>query len=229
MMTPFLFQYNSSEIIAKLRSEEKTLLRNIVFELESGESMALIGKTGAGKTMLALSILGLLPENVYMKDAKITLDGIELFGLASKDRTRFLGNEIVYIPQNGSEFLNPELDVFSNLKDSMKKAGIKRSEFKELALEKLALVGFPHPEEIIHKYPFELSGGECQRVTIAIAACSNAKLLIADEPTNGLDDENIKIFLDLLKFAFPDAAKIIITHDPKIAKLCDKTLGITKQ
>lgn len=91
-------------------------------------------------------------------------------------------------------------------------------------MEKLTLAGFEHPEDIMDKYPFQLSGGMAQRVTIAISACSYAKLIIADEPTNGLDQLAKESFMRLLSDVFPAAAKLIITHDIAIAELCSKTL-----
>lgn len=85
-------------------------------------------------------------------------------------------------------------------------------------------VGFAQPEAILKQYPFQLSGGMAQRVTIALALCSEAKLLIADEPTNGLDQDSKRQTLSLLNELFPDAAKLIITHDISVAAECDRLL-----
>ena len=95
---------------------------------------------------------------------------------------------------------------------------------KETALIKLRAVGFSNPEEIMDKYPFELSGGMAQRVVIAIGICSNAKFVIADEPTNGLEDERKFEFLELIDSLFPNAAKLFITHDISIAKKCKEVI-----
>ena len=92
------------------------------------------------------------------------------------------------------------------------------------ALEKLRVAGFEEPEKVIDMYPFELSGGMAQRVTIAISACSDADLIIADEPTNGLDSDGRRRFMDMLGDVFPNAARIIITHDMGVAKMCDRIL-----
>lgn len=85
-------------------------------------------------------------------------------------------------------------------------------------------MGFAQPEAILKQYPFQLSGGMAQRVTIALALCSEAKLLIADEPTNGLDQDSKRQTLSLLNELFPDAAKLIITHDISVAAECDRLL-----
>ena len=216
------FSYACGTISAKLSRGERVLLHNVSFSLSSGERLAVIGETGSGKTMLALSILGLLPANVRMRDGCVQLDGAAL--PTGKQLQTLRGDRIVYIPQNGAEFLLPTRAVRKQLYDSLKKLGLPRKEFPALAAEKLHLAGFDAPEMVLDKYPFQLSGGMAQRVTIALAACSRARLLIADEPTNGLDEAGRAQFFALLDSIFPDAARLIITHDISVAARCGRVL-----
>lgn len=216
------FSYACGTIFAKLSHGERVLLQNVFFSLSSGERLAIIGETGSGKTMLALSILGLLPANVRMQSGCIQMDGTAL--PTGKQLQTLRGDKMVYIPQNGAEFLLPARTVRRQLYDSLKKLGLPRKEFAQLAAEKLRLAGFDRPEDILDKYSFQLSGGMAQRVTIALAACSQARLLIADEPTNGLDEAGRAQFFALLDSIFPDAAKLIITHDISVAARCDRVL-----
>ncbi len=216
------FSYACNTISAKLARGERVLLQDVSFSLSSGERMAVIGETGSGKTMLALSILGLLPANVRMQSGCIQMDGAAL--PTGKQLQTLRGDKLVYIPQNGAEFLLPTRTVRKQLYDSLKKLGLPRKEFPASAAEKLRLAGFDAPETILDKYPFQLSGGMAQRVTIALAACSRARLLIADEPTNGLDEAGRAQFFALLDSIFPDAAKLIITHDISVAARCDRVL-----
>ena len=216
------FSYACGTISAKLSRGERVLLHNVSFSLSSGERLAVIGETGSGKTMLALSILGLLPANVRMRDGCVQLDGAAI--PTGKQLQSLRGDRIVYIPQNGAEFLLPTRAVRKQLYDSLKKLGLPRKEFPALAAEKLRLVGFDAPETVLDKYPFQLSGGMAQRVTIALAACARARLLIADEPTNGLDEAGRAQFFALLDSIFPDAAKLIITHDISVAARCGRVL-----
>lgn len=216
------FSYACGTISAKLLRGERVLLHNVSFSLSSGERLAVIGETGSGKTMLALSILGLLPANVRMRDGCVQLDGAAL--PTGKQLQTLRGDRIVYIPQNGAEFLLPTRAVRKQLYDSLKKLGLPRKVFPALAAEKLHLAGFDAPEMVLDKYPFQLSGGMAQRVTIALAACARARLLIADEPTNGLDEAGRAQFFALLDSIFPDAAKLIITHDISVAARCDRIL-----
>ena len=216
------FSYACDTISAKLSRGERVLLQDVSFSLSSGERLAVIGETGSGKTMLALSILGLLPANVRMQGGCIQMDGTAL--PTGKQLQTLRGDKLVYIPQNGAEFLLPARTVRKQLYDSLKKLSLPQKEFPQLAAEKLRLAGFDRPEDVLDKYSFQLSGGMAQRVTIALAACSRARLLIADEPTNGLDEAGRAQFFALLDSIFPDAAKLIITHDISVASRCDRVL-----
>lgn len=216
------FSYACGMISAKLSHGERVLLQDVSFSLSSRERLAVIGETGSGKTMLALSILGLLPSNVRMQGGCIQMDGTAL--PTGKQLQTLRGDKMVYIPQNGAEFLLPTRTVQKQLYDSLKKLGLPRKDFPALAAEKLRFAGFGAPETLLDKYPFQLSGGMAQRVTIALAACSRARLLIADEPTNGLDEAGRAQFFALLDSIFPDAAKLIITHDISVAARCDRVL-----
>ena len=217
-MPEVILSYQSGLIIAQRRKSSRTLVRDISFTLRAGESLALIGETGSGKTMTALSIMGLLPVNVTQQNGRILFCGEELSG--KKDIRSKLGVEIVYIPQNGMEFLNPSRKVKDQLYDNLEKLGVPAKERKAAAMEKLAAAGLQPPESFLDKYPFQLSGGEAQRVTIAISACSRALLLIADEPTNGLDPEAKDRFLRHIDALFPNAARLFITHDIAVAEKC---------
>ena len=171
--------------------------------------------------MLALSIMGLLPENIRQQDGVALLCGELLTGF--RQRRRLLGDRMVYIPQNGLEALNPSRKISAQLADGLQKLGIPRRQQQRRITENLQTAGFHAPEEIMNLYPFQLSGGMAQRVTIALAAGSRASLVIADEPTNGLDSDGKAHFIQLLDRVFPQAGKLIITHDLSVAALCSRT------
>lgn len=219
--TPIL-QYTGGVIAAKLDRTEKELVHGVSFHISSGESLALIGETGSGKTLIAQSVMGVLPGNVKLVSGEILFCGKAL--AKGKKLRSMLGREIVYIPQNGHEFLDPSRSIRRQMFDSIAKLGIAAPQREAFAREKLAQVGFTQPEAILDRYAFQLSGGMAQRVTIALALCSRAKLLIADEPTNGLDQDSKQQTLSLLNGLFPDAAKLIITHDISVAATCDRIL-----
>ena len=194
METPII-QYAGGVIAAKLARAEKELVRGVSFHISRGESLALIGETGSGKTLIAQSVMGVLPGNVRLVSGEVLFCGKAL--PKGKKLRSMLGREIVYIPQNGHEFLDPSRSIRRQMFDSIAKLGIAAPLREAFAREKLTQVGFTQPEAILDRYAFQLSGGMAQRVTIALALCSQAKLLIADEPTNGLDQDSKQQTLSL--------------------------------
>ena len=195
METPIL-QYAGGVIAAKLDRTEKELVHGVSFHISRGESLALIGETGSGKTLIAQSVMGVLPGNVRLVSGEVLFCGKAL--PKGKKLRSMLGREIVNIPQNGHEFLDPSRSIRRQMFDSIAKLGIAAPLREAFAREKLTQVGFTQPEAILDRYAFQLSGGMAQRVTIALALCSQAKLLIADEPTNGLDQDSKQQTLSLL-------------------------------
>lgn len=217
---PYVLQYDSGTILAQLRSGTRTLVQDLQFELAEGESLALIGETGSGKTMTARSILRLLPENVTQTGETIVFCGQPLpEGAAMR---QLLGTQIVYIPQSGAEALDPLRTVGKQLADGLAKNGVPRDRRRKRAEELLTAAGLPEAERLLRAFPFELSGGMAQRVTIALAACAAPRLVIADEPTNGLDRRATEEFFRLLDRLFPKAARLIITHDISVAARCGR-------
>lgn len=221
-----ILDYSCGGIRAQLDRTQKVLVQDVVLRLGPGETLALVGETGSGKTILAQSLMGVLPPNVHRHGGKIFICGKEI--VCEKQLRAMLGKEIVYIPQNGYEFLNPSRTVRKHLYDSLARIGVPAGKRAAVALEKLEQAGFSEPKSVIDRYPFELSGGMAQRVTIALALCSHAKLLIADEPTNGLDETAKARFMHLLGTLFPEAGKLVITHDISVAAMCERILVLCR-
>lgn len=221
-----ILDYSCGGIGAQLDRTQKMLVQDVTIRLDSGETLALVGETGSGKTILAQSLMGVLPPNVHRHGGKIFICGKEI--VHEKQLRAMLGKEIVYIPQNGYEFLNPTRTVRKHLYDSLARIAVPAGKRATVALEKLEQAGFSEPKSVIDRYPFELSGGMAQRVTIALALCSRAKLLIADEPTNGLDEAAKARFMHLLGTLFPEAGKLVITHDISVAAMCDRLLVLCR-
>lgn len=210
-------------IKAEFEHGEDYILRGADFCVQSGEPLAVVGESGSGKTMLALAIVGVLPKNCSALGSAM-LDGAELIGMRERKKKAMLGRDIVYIPQSGAEYLNPSLKIKTQMYESLKKAGIKRSRQKALAIIRLYDAGIADAYATLEKYPFELSGGEVQRVALAIAMCATPKLVIADEPTKGIDKNTAALFWERVRDTFFDACVIVITHDIKLARLCDGAL-----
>ena len=142
METPIL-QYDSGVIAAKLDRTEKELVHMVSFAISGGESLALIGETGSGKTLIAQSVMGVLPGNVRLVSGEILFCGKAL--PKGKKLRSMLGREIVYIPQNGHEFLDPSRSIRRQMFDSVAKLGIAAPQREAFAREKLSHVGFTQP------------------------------------------------------------------------------------
>jgi peptide/nickel transport system ATP-binding protein len=189
---------------------------NVDLRLEVGETVGLVGESGCGKSMLGLSILGLLPNGGHIVGGSIKLGERELVGLPPAEMRKIRGNEVAMIFQDSLSSLNPTKTIGEQVAEPVRlHRGASKKEARERALEVLELVGLPRPRERLRDYPHQLSGGLRQRVMIAIALSCEPKVLIADEPTTALDvtiqDQILKLLDDLRERL--GMATLLITHD----------------
>jgi oligopeptide/dipeptide ABC transporter ATP-binding protein len=163
-------------------------VNEISFALEPRELLGLVGETGSGKSVLAWSLVGIVPPPGKVVRGDVYLQGVRLHGNAGKDMRRIRGKEIGLIVQNARAHLNPLVQVGKQIANAYR-AHVEASPKEALAkaVEMLHIVAIPDPEQRVRAYPHELSGGMAQRVMIAIAIIHSPKVLIADEPTMGLD------------------------------------------
>ena len=198
---------------------------DVSFDIEENETLGLVGESGCGKTVLALSILRLLSENTKTSGI-IKYRGRDLLQLEEDDLMAIRGREIAQIFQNPLSSLNPVLTVgFQISEPFMRHQGLKRKAAKIKAVEMLQRVRIPSPEERAKEYPHEFSGGMRQRAMIAMGLACKPSLIIADEPTRGLDVTIQAQVVELIKELIKDsgASMLIITHDLSLAaELCDK-------
>ena len=206
----------------KDRSKNR-IVRSLSFSVDEGERLAIVGRSGCGKTMTAMAILGLLPDNCSMTGS-IRLDGTELMGLRTARRRALLGRDMVLLPQSGADFLNPSLTVRRQMAECLKRNGVRRAAREERMESLLGGLGFSDPGRVLRSYPFQLSGGMAQRVVMAMASAGAPRLVIADEPTKGVDRENVQLFLERLGRVFSGAAVLLITHDISVAAASDRLL-----
>ncbi|HLY49957.1 MAG TPA: ABC transporter ATP-binding protein [Solirubrobacteraceae bacterium] len=189
---------------------------NVDAKIDVGETLGLVGESGCGKSMLGLSILGLLPAGGKIIEGSVKLDGRELVGLPDRELQGIRGNEIAMIFQDSLSSLNPTKTIGHQVAEpSRLHRGASRKEAQERAVEVLELVGLPRPRERLGDYPHQLSGGLRQRVMIAIALACEPKVLLADEPTTALDvtiQAQILALLDDLEDRL-GMATLLVTHD----------------
>jgi oligopeptide/dipeptide ABC transporter ATP-binding protein len=188
----------------------------VSFHIEQGETLALVGESGCGKSMTALSILRLLPEPGRIVGGEIHLDGRDLLHLPEIEIRRIRGNDISMIFQEPMTSLNPVLKIGDQIAEVLRlHQGLSRREALAQAAQSLVQVGISDPQQRLRDYPHQLSGGQRQRVMIAMALACDPKLLIADEPTTALDVTIQAQIMDLLLKLKQERrmATLLITHD----------------
>ncbi|MCW2306887.1 ABC transporter ATP-binding protein [Rhodobium gokarnense] len=184
--------------------------------VEAGQVLAIVGESGCGKSVTAMSILGLLPEEISRADGTIRFEGRDLLKLDERAMQKIRGKAVSMVFQEPMTSLNPVLTVGRQIGETLRlHEGLGRRAVEARALEMLRLVGIPEPERRLKQYPHELSGGMRQRVMIAMALACNPRLLIADEPTTALDVTVQAQILDLMRdlIGRTGTGMVLITHD----------------
>lgn len=184
--------------------------------LQKGQTFALVGESGCGKSMTALSLLRLLPDNAVIQNGTVNLSDVDVFQLSENQMRTIRGRRISIIFQEPSTSLNPVMTVGDQILEVIHQhTELRAEDARSRAIDWLKKVGLPEPERRMGSYPFEMSGGQLQRVMIAIALAAEPDLLIADEPTTALDVTIQAQILDLLKSLQQERgmAILLITHD----------------
>jgi peptide/nickel transport system ATP-binding protein len=194
---------------------QATAVREVSFALQRGQTLGLIGESGCGKSITALALMGLLPENAVTQGS-IQFDGQELVGIDDTRMSRLRGNRIGMIFQEPMTALNPVHTIGHQIAEPLRlHKGLNKAQAKAQVIELMARVGIPNPAERVDAYPHQFSGGQRQRVTIAMALACGPDVLIADEPTTALDVTIQKQILDLISSLVQERgmALILISHD----------------
>jgi peptide/nickel transport system ATP-binding protein/oligopeptide transport system ATP-binding protein len=189
---------------------------HVSFDAHRGETLALLGESGCGKSMTATALVGLLEPVADVVDGSATLAGVDLLTADRKVRRKLAGPEVAIVFQDALTALNPLYTVGTQLAEPFRiHHGMKAKEAKRKAVELMARVGIPQPEDRVNAYPHQFSGGMRQRLLIAMAVALNPRVLIADEPTTALDVTVQAQIMSLLKSlrAEYDMAVVLITHD----------------
>ena len=211
---------------ARRGTAPRLLLRGVDLSIGAGEVHALVGESGAGKSMVGRTVLGILPASVRVFDGSVRLLGHDWLGLPETLRRKHLGSDITLIPQDPQSALNPAYTIGRQTGDVLRlHLGLDVAQARERAAQLLAAVQIRDPAQVLDQYPHELSGGMRQRVLIAIAFACRPKLIVADEPTTALDVTVQREILRLLRALQRDegAAVLFITHNlGLVAKLCDR-------
>ncbi|WP_346895418.1 ABC transporter ATP-binding protein [uncultured Roseibium sp.] len=222
-----LLSVDSLAVSIKTRDGGTVLpVREATFSIAPGETMALVGESGCGKSMTCLAISGLLPKRGRVSAGSAVLDGTDLAGLDAKAMREMRRRKIAFVFQDATNGLNPVKTVGWQIAEAvMLREGVSRRAARSRCLELLARVGMPDPKARAKEFPHQLSGGMNQRAMIALAVAGSPRLLIADEATTALDvtiQAQILALIDDLRREF-GMAVIFVTHDlGLVAEMADK-------
>ena len=200
----------------------------VSFTIEAGETLGIVGESGSGKSVTAKSIVRLLDSVGRIVDGKVEFEGRDILALSNKELLEFRGRDVGMIFQNPMTSLDAVFTVGHQMIENIRAHhDVSRAEAKKISIEALRAVGIPEPEARFNAYPFELSGGMCQRVIIAMALCTDVRLIIADEPTTALDVTVQSQVLKLLKEVQDEknVGILLITHNLGVVwEMCDKVM-----
>jgi len=221
-----ILEVNNLVVKFKTDDGEVEAVRNVSFNLKKGETLAVVGESGCGKSVLCKSIIKILPQNGYIEGGEVLLNGEDLTKVSQKNMNSIRGKDISMIFQDPMTALNPTVSIGKQISETILIHNkISKQEAKKTAIELIKLVGIDNPEKRFKQYPHHFSGGMRQRIVIAIALACSPSVLIADEPTTALDVTIQAQIIDLIK----DLQKkigisiIFITHDlGVVAEIADR-------
>ena len=191
-------------------------VHGVSFSLGDGMALGIVGESGCGKTLSAMSVMRLLPSTAVITEGEIIYNGLDILSLSEKEMRMIRGNKIALIPQDPLTSLNPLYTIGDQLMEViLLHQEVTKKEAKEIALDALSMVKIPDASKRFDDYPYQFSGGMCQRVIIAMALASEPDLIIADEPTTALDvtvqAQIMELFSEIRQKR--KTSLILITHD----------------
>lgn len=215
-MGEVLLKVENLKMVFQNKQSSFAAVEELSFSVEEGKTLGIVGESGSGKTMASLSVMRLLPEQGIVEAGEVYFQGKDLLKLSEKEMQSLRGNEISMIFQDPVMSLDQIYTVGDQLIEAiLTHEKMTKGEAKKRATTLLEQVGISQPERVYRSYPFELSGGMCQRVMIAIALSCNPRILFADEPTTALDVTVQAQIMELLKEIQKQnhMGIILITHD----------------
>jgi ABC-type dipeptide/oligopeptide/nickel transport system ATPase component len=219
-----------SDLSITIRGQQ--ILNRLTLGLANGETLGLVGESGAGKTMTALAILGLLPRDAVITKGRIHFQTRDLLDLTQRELRQVRGSEIGVVFQESRAALNPLMRIDEQISEGMRfKLGYSKARALEESGRMLEAVGLQDPERCLHAYPHQLSGGMRQRVLIAAALSCRPRILICDEITSSVDTIVQNRLLSLMELLKDDTgiAILLITHNLRIARRMANRIAVIMQ
>jgi peptide/nickel transport system ATP-binding protein len=213
-------------LVFRTRHGTVKALENVSLSVERGEIVGVVGESGSGKSVMAYTVMGLHDPAARIESGHVEFGGTDMLQASPSERDAIRGRELAMIFQSPRTALNPIRKVGLQIEDVLRRhAAIRSVDLHRHAVQALERVRIPDAERRYHAYPFELSGGMCQRVMIAMALACSPSMLIADEPTTGLDVTTQAVIMDLIREMSRShrMSTLLITHDLSLAgEYCDR-------
>lgn len=204
----------------------RNVLDRVSFSIQPGERVALVGESGSGKSITAMALTRLLPElQAKIGAERLTVNGLDVLKADAPQLQQLRGETVAYIFQEPSSALNPVLKISTQIREALRYHQPENNS-QTTVIELLRQTGLPRPEQLLNRYPHQLSGGMQQRVMIAMALACKPKLLVADEPTTSLDVTVQRQIIDLIASLSRDSrmAVLFITHNLALVSECSDRL-----
>ncbi|AAX50461.1 ABC transporter ATP-binding protein [Chlamydia trachomatis] len=213
-------------LVVSVKDSNQRLVNHLSLTIKRCQSMALVGENGSGKTTVSKAVLGFLPDNCYIQSGRILYSSTDITRLSRRQLQTIRGKKIATIFQNAMGTLTPSMRVGAQIVETLRyHFDMSKEEAFSKARELLESVHIESPDRCLQLYPFELSGGMCQRVSIAIALATNPELIIADEPSTALDSISQAQVLRVLTQIHQNhsTALLLITHNlALVSELCEE-------
>jgi peptide/nickel transport system ATP-binding protein len=213
------------DVSYRVRGRDTLILRDVSFRIGRGESYGLLGESGCGKSTMALAVIRYLARNGRVSAGQIAIDGRDVLGMRGSELRRLRAEVVSMVYQEPGRALNPTIRVGRQVAEVFEIGGASRSDATERAQQMLTRVRIPDAEDVMRRYPHQLSGGMLQRTVIAMALAAKPSLLILDEPTTALDasvEAEVLDLIDTLRSEF-DTSLLFISHNlGVIARMCDR-------
>lgn len=224
-----LIEVNNLKVSTKSKSDKKNILNDISFRLKENEILGIVGESGAGKSMAMYALTSLLPENSLSLEGEIKYyKNNDILKMDRNKRQQYCAKNVGIILQDSINALNPYEKIYKQLEETILLHNkISKKEAKNRIYELMKIIGIDADDKLLNKYPHQFSGGMRQRIAIAMAIESNAKILIADEPTTSLDAINQLKFIKFIKKLCKERkiSLIYISHNlGLVSQLCDYVL-----
>ncbi|RUW81447.1 ABC transporter ATP-binding protein [Mesorhizobium sp. M2A.F.Ca.ET.067.02.1.1] len=193
----------------------REIVSDVSLHVKQGEVLAIIGESGSGKTSVALSLLGFARPGMRISSGKILIGGTDILSLSSRRKRAFQGGKVSLVPQNPTTSFSPRMSVGKQMAELLAAHGHSGTGMKQLMRDALRSVDLPDDEKFSRRYPFELSGGQLQRIAIAMAFVTSPQVIVMDEPTTGLDVSTQQTILELIArlVKSSSASVVYVTHD----------------